>query len=100
MFPTPATRSCDSRNAFTGALRPDAMPRSASAVKSGASGSSPARPREPAWTAAAPAEVVVHGVVAEQHDARTEAPGVGEDHMPAVVQVDLHALEATIGVAG
>ena len=43
MFPTPATRSWFSRNAFTGCLRPRAWSRRASAVKSGLSGSTPSR---------------------------------------------------------
>src|SRR5918994_857794 len=43
MLPTPATRSWFSRNAFTGCLRPRACSRSASAVKSGLSGSTPSR---------------------------------------------------------
>src|SRR5829696_298340 len=43
MFPTPAIRSWFKRNAFTGCLRPRACSRSASAVKSGLSGSTPTR---------------------------------------------------------
>ena len=43
MLPTPATRSWFSRNALTGCLRPRACARSASAVKSELSGSTPSR---------------------------------------------------------
>src|SRR5215216_1387088 len=43
MFPTPAIRSWLSRKAFTGCLRPRACSRSAAAVKSGLSGSTPRR---------------------------------------------------------
>src|SRR5689334_5623334 len=43
MLPTPAIRSCDRRKAFTGAFRPAAIARRASAVNSGLSGSGPRR---------------------------------------------------------
>ena len=77
MFPTPAIRSCASRKALTGARRPRARARSASAVKSSPSGSTPSRE----------AKYVVAGVGAEQDDTGAEAAHVGEHQALAGVQV-------------
>ena len=74
MFPTPATRSWLSRNAFTGCLRPRASARSASAVKSGLSGSTPTRESKYSSSASLPEQHVAGAEAAHVHEQQALSP--------------------------